>query len=192
MTKFSIWRKLLVALSAIGISGCAIESPSAPMPAGDLSPGIAADLLDGVVTRNVLKRTSPLEKDITVSARIDSRGGAIAIPEAGLQVTIPAGAVATPTTFTVTALKGNLVAYEFGPHGITFPVGLTARQDLASTEWSLLAARPLVAGYFAERRAIDLPSGTAALSEIIRGVLSPASRQFSFRIDHFSGYVVAW
>jgi hypothetical protein len=192
MKQLRIWRSLLLVLSAIGIAGCSTDSLTAPKYQADATPGLVGDLVGNLVTKSVLKRKAPLARDVTVSAMIGGEGGTLSIPAAGFQLTVPAGAVKSRTKFTVTALKGSLVAYEFGPHGTTFARSLSARQDLSVTEWQLLQLRPLVAGYFAEKRALDFTNATAAVSELISGVIAPLSKQFSFRIDHFSGYIVAW
>ena len=192
MKRLRIWRSLVLALSAIGIAGCSADSLTAPKYQADAAPELVGDLLGNLVTKNVLKRSAPLAKDITVSATIGEKGGTLSIPAAGFQLTVPAGAVKARTRFTVTALQGSLVAYEFGPHGTTFPKSLSARQDLAVTEWQVLELRPLVAGYFAEKSQLNQGSATALVSEVLSGVISPLSKQFTFRIDHFSGYVVAW
>ena len=113
-------------------------------------------------------------------------------PAAGFELVVPRYAVKKSTRFTVTAIKGKLVAYEFGPHGTNFPRSLQAKQDLSVTDWNLLSLRPLTAGYFADRSDLNLLRATALVSEIIRGLTIPLTKQFNFPIDHFSGYVVAW
>ena len=149
-------------------------------------------LLRDMVSKDALTWKNPLADDIKVSAVIGKEGGSLSIPAAGFYLTIPEGAVQEPTDFTVTALKGKLVAYEFGPHGITFKKALQARQDLTPTDWRLLQLRPLVAGYFSDEAHLDYAAKTALLSEVITGVTTPLTKQFKFSIEHFSGYVVAW
>jgi hypothetical protein len=133
-----------------------------------------------------------LVNDITVSAVIGYEGGTVTIPAAGFQLVVPPGAVASRTVFTVTAVSGNLVAYEFGPHGLKFSVPLRARQDLSNTLWRPISLKPLVAGYFLERSDLDQTNAKALVSEVIEGVTVPLSKQFKWKIDHFSGYIVAW
>jgi hypothetical protein len=191
MKHFSLVRKFLLALTGAALVGCAADSLTAPTRVeADASGSLSGDL-GGLLTKNVLERKTALARDITASATIGETGGTLAIPEAGFTVTIPAGAVKAPVKFTVTALKGSLVAYEFGPHGISFARALAARQDLSVTQWRP-DLRPLTAGYFADKSALDAATATALVSEVINGVISPLSKQFAFGIDHFSGYVVAW
>jgi hypothetical protein len=123
---------------------------------------------------------------------IDQDGGRLSIPAAGFELIVPKNAVKKSTKFTVTALKGKLVAYEFGPHGTTFPRALQAKQDLSGTDWNLLALRPLSAAYFADKSDLNLARATALVSEVLSGATSPLTKQFSWPIEHFSGYIVAW
>jgi ZU5 domain-containing protein len=192
MKQLKIWRSIVLAFTAMGFAGCSADSPTAPKFQSDPSAGLVTDLLGGLLKKNVLERKTALTRDITVSAVIGEKGGTLSIPAAGFTVTVPAGAVNAPTNFTVKALKGTLVAYEFGPHGIKFAKSLSAQQDLKVTKWGLLSLRPLVAGYFADKSALDLRNATALVSEVLNGVIAPLSQQFTFKIDHFSGYVVAW
>lgn len=192
MKRFNPWRSLLAVAALLGLAACATDSPTAPKLTGEADKGLVSELIGGLVSKDVLTWKNPLADDIKVSAVIGKEGGSLSIPDAGFYLTIPEGAVQEPTTFTVTALKGKLVAYEFGPHGITFRKALQARQDLTPTDWRLLQLRPLVAGYFADNAHLDYSAKTALLSEVINGVTLPLTKQFKFSIEHFSGYIVAW
>jgi hypothetical protein len=192
MKHLRIWRSLLLTLSAFGLAGCGADAITAPKIRTEANPGLVTDLLGGTVTKSVLERKTPLASDITVSAIIGEQGGTISVPAAGFTLTVPRGAVSTKTAFTVTALKGSLVAYEFGPHGISFAKPLIARQALGTTQWNPLEMRPLLAGYFAERSALNVSNATALLSELTLGAVNILTQQFIFPIGHFSGYVVAW
>ena len=192
MKQLKIWRSLLTVLASFGAAACATDATTAPKVQGDANPGLVSGVLEGLVSKDVLARKHALPSDITVSAVIGKEGGSLSIPAAGFELIVPKGAVKGPTDFKVTALKGRLVAYEFGPHGITFKKSLVARQDLAVTDWSLLPFRPLNAGYFADKEHLDFGAKTALLSEVIDGVTTPLTKEFNWRIEHFSGYVVAW
>ena len=192
MKHLKIWRSFLLVLASIGVAGCSIEAPTAPKVADQPSTGLVTDLLGGLVSKDALTRRTPLARDLTRSATIGREGGRLEIPAAGFELTVPRGAVKSPTRFTVTALKGKLVAYEFGPHGIAFKVALRASQDLSVTTWRPLSLKPLVAGYFLEKSHLDQRGETALLAEVIEGLTIPLTREFNWRIEHFSGYVVAW
>jgi hypothetical protein len=184
---FSRIARLAAALATL--SGCAGD-PTAPQAARPDANGDGA-LLSNLIGVRTLTRKVALKKDITVTAVIGANGGVITVPEAGLTLTVPRGAVASNTKFTVTALAGKLVAYEFGPHGTKFPNALQATQDLKVTNFSLLdGLLPLRAGYFADRTSLDEKNETALVSELLNGVTQPLTGKFNFEIKHFSGYVV--
>ncbi len=154
----------VLAASAVVSAGCGeIAAPEAPeQPAygllGGLIDGLVDDLvvsttstlLETVMPVNVLQRTSPLSRDVSVSADIGKSGGTIEIREAGLKFVVPSNALVPPSskktvTITITALKGDEVAYTFQPHGLRFrePVrieqtfkGTTAEGNRASWEAS--------------------------------------------------------
>src|SRR5688500_13814830 len=134
MKQLKLWRSIVLAFTAMGFAGCSADSPTAPKFQSDPSAGLVTDLLGGLVKKNVLERKTALTKDITVSATIGDKGGTLSIPAAGLTVTIPAGAVKAQTKFSVTAIKGTMVAYEFGPDGITFAKSLAAQPALNVTK----------------------------------------------------------
>ena len=192
MKRKSLWHSIRLAFASLGLVACAADPVTAPKISAEANPGLVSDLLGGLFRKDVLTRKQELTKDITVTAVIGSNGGRLEIPAAGFELVVPRNAVKKSTRFTVTAIKGKLVAYEFGPHGTNFPRSLQAKQDLSVTDWNLLSLRPLTAGYFADRSDLNLQRATALVSEIIRGLTIPLTKQFNFPIDHFSGYVVAW
>lgn len=189
MSLHKTWRHFrLLALAAL--AACGVDRPTEPVT---LAPATPNQSLVGTLTAlRPLQRRVPLRTDITVSAVIGAAGGTLAIPSAGFELRVPPGAVNAPTNFSVTALEGQAVAYEFEPHGVTFNRELRATQDL-SVSRNVLALSPLLkAGYFAERWQIS-PSGTSALvSEIFSGVVNARLTEFRWGIPHFSGYIVAW
>lgn len=192
MQRKSLWQSIRLAVVSLGLVACAADPITAPKISAETNPNLVSDLLGGLVSKDVLTRKQPLATDITVTAVIGQQGGRLRIPAAGFELIIPKNAVNTSTRFTVTALKGKLVAYEFGPHGTTFPRALQAKQDLSGTDWHLLSLRLLSAGYFQERSDLNFGRATALLSELIPGVTTPLTKEFSWQIEHFSGYVVAW
>jgi hypothetical protein len=192
MKQFKIWRSFLLGLATFGFGGCSADAPTAPRLPEAGSAGLITDLVGTLVSKDALTRKTALTQDITVSAVIGKSGGILRIPAAGFELTVPEGAVTSPTAFTVTAIQGNLVAYEFGPHGLKFRVPLKARQDLSGTNWRPINLKPLVAGYFLERADLDEGDAKALVSEVIEGLTIPLDKQFNWQIQHFSGYVVAW
>jgi len=169
--------------------GCSVDQavPSAPVarPSAGVAPSASRAF--------ALTRKQPLKDSIVVSAVIDpKRGGTISIPAAGLDVTFPNNAVTVPTTVTVTALAGHLVAYEFGPHGTTFNAPVRVRQDLTPTNWYRLYDRSqFEAGYFKDKSQIDPATGTALIDEFLPVDATTTKNKADFRITHFSGYLLS-
>jgi hypothetical protein len=183
----TLWRNLKLALAAVGLGACAAESPTAPLPTA-AQPALLANLFQ----KQPLERHGTLRKDVTVSAVIGRAGGRIELPAQGFTLIVPRNAVRKDTRFSVTAVAGKMVAYEFEPHGTTFRVPLIAKQDLDGTAWRPRLLPGLTAGYFAERGQLLQADGTVLLSELIGGVTSPLTRDFTWPIKHFSGYIVAF
>lgn len=187
----SIWRSLLVATSAVGLGACGLEAPTAPN-ASVVTDAPAPGLLRDLLQKKPLKREQALRRDVTVTAVIGRAGGRIELPAQGFTLVVPRGAVKKDTRFEVTAVKGDLVAYEFEPHGTTFNVPLVATQELEGTQVQLRILPSLTAGYFTDRNELLNRDGTLNLLELINGITLPLTREFTWKIEHFSGYIVAY
>jgi hypothetical protein len=175
-----------------GLTACA-DAPSAPAsPASRPALNVSAS---GSTTATALRRKVPLARAITRSVTLTNSGGVVSIPEAGFQLNIPRQAYATSSiTITVTALAGDMVAYEFGPHGTVFLAPLKATQDLTPTTWSGHTGNTAFGGwgaaYFADASLLDPLARTARVSEYLPVTFASGNR-LHFDIQHFSGYMVA-
>jgi hypothetical protein len=180
-TKFARATTLLALVAAVG---CSDDSPTAPE--------YESQVVDPPVNAVALLRSSDLEPDLTVSAVIGPEGGTFEIPAAGLKVTVPRNAVTEEVTFTATALPGDVLGYEFGPHGTEFQRPLVMEQQLANTGWELLG-RPgnLEVGYFASGDAIDYEAGEVRVDEFLPVIVNPSLQTATFRVRHFSGYMLS-
>ena len=190
--KIQLRRLVALALGALAITSCGTEHPTAlpqlqqqapEAPSGDL-----LGTLSSLVTMNGLQRTKPLAVAITVAKSIGPDGGTLAIPEAGVTVTVPRGALSATTKITMTARAGTLVAYDFAPHGITFAKPLVFSQQLRGTNATLLSAPLLRLGYYEDANLLTKTTGL--VSELIGGVVNTLSWTFTSNIRHFSGYVL--
>jgi hypothetical protein len=159
---------------------------------GDLL-GVVIGTVDGVVDAVVgilspiLVREDPLTSDEVVTQTVGPWGGVIRLPRAGLTVTIPRGALDRYTRITVKAPAGDLMAYEFLPHGLQFDRPVIAMQEVTRSE----ASEGLEAIYF-EGEIEPVVTVLEVLPTVISGDTAV------FRIEHFSyyamrkrGYVVA-
>jgi len=146
-------------------------------------------------TALVLKRLTPLDSNISVSAVIGPNGGSIKVNAAGGKIDVPAGALKDTVTITMTALAGPNVAYEFQPHGITFAQPVKVQQDLRAT-WASVYPQLLGTahgGYYdrsLDSSFVDPGKLFAVLKEHELGYLETNATQLKFYINHFSGYLV--
>ena len=136
---------------------------------------------------NVLGRAVPLRSDITVRAAIGPAGGTLTIPETGFTLVVPKGAVTGVVMFSVRAMAGASVAYDFAPHGITFNVPLQFRQSLTGT--TALPGQMLMGGYFKDTTQVDCDLMEADVDESTSTELESGSVVFD--LWHFSGYLVS-
>jgi hypothetical protein len=148
-------------------------------------------------TALVLKRYTPLAADISVSATIGPKGGSIKIDQAGGKIDIPAGALATETLITMTALAGPNVAYEFQPHGLVFSAPVKLQQTIAGT-WAAdypKLLKGMHGSYYGQTTLdsafVDKGSYFALVKEHQIGYLESNASQIKFYIGHFSGYLVS-
>ena len=142
----------------------------------------------GLTNANGVLRTTPLERDITVQKTIGRQGGVLSIPDAGVTVVVPYGALDRDTEITMTARAGLLLAYDFEPHGVNFNVPLVFNQSLKGTNVGLLSPLSLKLGYYSDPSMLG--KTTALVSELVGGLTSILTRTFTAPIKHFSGYVI--
>jgi hypothetical protein len=135
-----------------------------------------------------------LEQVVRVRKTIGPLGGEISIPETGLKMSFPAGAVAAPITITVTADE-KYVAYKMEPAGTQFLKNVTVTQSLAQTEFGDEPLRdPLFAAYIDDK--VQL-SGWVPVLELApsQTIFSPTNPLIPIAhvwfIRHFSRYMLA-
>ena len=100
-------------------------------------------------------------------------------------------------TFTITAYAGNVVAYDFQPHGVTFLKPLTAVQQLGHTNWQsyhLPAGyyQSSSGGYFASASQINFTTGQALVTEFMPTGVNVGGATMTWSVPHFSGYIASW
>jgi hypothetical protein len=138
-----------------------------------------------------LTRKRALTTDLTASALIGQGGGSLEIPQAGLKITVPVGALSAPTLITVRAFAGSLVAYEFGPHGTAFAVPVRLSQELGNTNWTKVKVSAIEGAYFATAAQLDVVRNEAVIDEFLPTSVDPLARKAGFPIVHFSGYMLS-
>jgi hypothetical protein len=179
-------------LSIFLLAGCARDAAT-PLEPNVAVPSKPSPALLGLLPVRGVTRNVALQKDISVSAVIGKAGGTISIPDAGLTLVVPPGAVTSNTKFTATALSGRLVAYEFEPHGTKFNVPLQFTQDLKKVTLLAALTSPLMDGaYFTDEGKLNQNLGLAAVTELLPATVDLLRGRVSFPIKHFSGYLVSW
>ena len=202
ITKHVRYLALGLALS-VGLASCA-DAPTAPKPIAPPSNGLISGLL-GVVKAvvdiigqpvdksvYVLRRQTPLAQPVTVTQNVGYEGGTISIPSTGFTMTIPRGALRTTTPITVTAVAGDRVQYEFGPHGLTFAQAVSVKQSLDGT-YSQNKNVSYEAIYYGPGESSGglLSKLVDVVLEVLKAVVDPNSNSVSFDVRHFSGYLVS-
>lgn len=145
--------------------------------------------LKTTLTRVTALRWSQPASEVTATATIGSNGGTISA--GGITLTVPRGAVSKSTQFRVTRVAGNVVAYEFEPHGARFAKPLTITQSTAGTNFRSMPATLVRGAYFTDRSLIDQLLGTVLVAEFRTATVSSDRATVRFTVDHFSGYMVS-
>lgn len=164
-----------------------ITAPAVQANHPDLAVSSAAINTAVEQTVRVGKRLGTLQNATTARATIGAEGGRVRLPELGFELVVPPGAVSSATQFSVTALPGATLSYEFEPHGATFSVPLLFRQDgrFTAVGWG----QRVGGAYFTHASKVDLTTKKAQVAEQIPG--SWNGFWIEFRIKHFSGYLVS-
>jgi ZU5 domain len=203
MLRLRLFRSFGSLVGALLIASCAdpaLQSLTAPADA------IASRGHDSGSVTNTLSNAADLElhalwwskkhkTEIKVSQRVDQSGGRISIPETGFTMDIPAGALSTPLTITVTA-DDKYVAYKMEPTGTQFEKDVTITQSLRATT---VAGQPLrsqlYAAYIADDNVklsgkvpvLEIEPSTTIFSPL--NALLPEAQVWIIR--HFSRYMLA-
>ncbi|HEY4305367.1 MAG TPA: hypothetical protein VGM82_12905 [Gemmatimonadaceae bacterium] len=193
---------IVAALAACSDTNSPATSPAVSRAADDAvsraiakAQEVAAPIPDATVAQSLL-RTTPLANEIVVTKVIPQNGGVIDVPGADFRLEVPKGAFRGPSmTFTVHAIAGSAVAYDFEPHGSEFLVPLRYVQRLGSTNWGHLPPMPpgfnpdVNGAYFPAAGMVDPATGIAVVTEMFQITYSPG--EISFPIRHFSGYLIS-
>jgi hypothetical protein len=171
-----------LAASDVGAPRTSISGADALTAIGSLRTSSAAWSVVG------LRRERALRSDLTVTQVIGPRGGRVSHAAAGFTLDVPAGVVSKPTTFRVTALAGEMVAYDFGPDGAAFPIALRGTQDLRVTNAPRL---PRNASFTLGQISTD-GRLAASVTQEVTGTVDRTGRSVSFGIPHFSGWIIMY
>ena len=197
---FSSFGSLVGALLIASCADPALQSLTAPADAV-AARGYGSDPVSGSLTNPADLQLHALwwrdkhRGQVRVSKTIDQSGGRISIPETGFTMDVPAGALSSPLTITVTS-DDRYVAYKMEPTGTQFKKVVTITQSLRSTT---LAGQPLRNQLFAAFIPDDNTelSGKVPVLEIEPSttIFSPLNARIPeaqvWIIRHFSRYMLA-
>lgn len=189
-----------VAVMAAGAFGCSDRIVgSDPVAAERAEARVLASSAPLVASQkvSVLQRNSPLPLTVSASFVVGPAGGTYRLvggSDLGLTIAFPQNAVRQNTRITVRARPGNLVAYEFEPHGITFDAPVVLQQSLSGT----VAFRndAVMSGLAGGYSTTDVyrevaETGSATVEEEFPITIDPARQTARFEIRHFSIYLVS-
>lgn len=193
MLRSKIVRSFAV-VCAMVIASCGTDT-GAPDVTGPADVGLSGPAIDAAGRQfDALWWNQTLSTVAQATKTIDQSGGVLTIPETGLTMEFPAGAVSVPITITVTADQ-QYVAYKMEPAGTKFLKDVTVTQSLTNTR---LSGQPLLSQIYATYIADDSVSlvGRVPVIEIepSKTVFFPNStvpQAHVWIIRHFSRYMLA-
>ena len=119
MIRSRLLRSFALLAGAILMASCGSDS-GAPDVTGPSDLGLSGPAIDAAGRQfDALWWKQDLTTVVQVSKTIDQSGGVLTIPETGLTIEFPAGALSGPITITVTADQ-KYVAYKMDPAGTQF------------------------------------------------------------------------
>jgi len=201
MNRLGLFRSVSLVLGALIISSCTdagLPGPTAPIEAVSDHGSDSGSPISSATNSIELKAlwwNDTYDREISVSKTIDASGGTISIPQTGLTVSFPRGALNSPLKITVTADK-DYVAYRFDPAGTQFLKDVTVTQLLDNTT---LFGEPLqnqlYVGYIADDNlklsgnvpVLEIEPSTTIFSAL--NPLLPLAQVWVIR--HFSRYMLA-
>lgn len=194
----SLLRRALppICVALIGACGGDRAGPTAPSAPVTLAPEHRLAHSTALATGMIVKRTVTLTDDIAATTIVTKQGGWLEIPQAGLILYFPKGAVSSDLTVTATAYKGNKVVYGFEPHGTVFNTPVYVAQLLRNTELNTPRNKNRAtpwAGYLAAGLSDVGQDGTGYFAEVFNAqYFGKGNDTYAvFTTTHFSGYALA-
>jgi hypothetical protein len=176
-------RKTVVILCALSaVSACTdgrVNEPLVP----EMPTVVSYSLLAPERIR-LLRRAPGQPAEMSVTRRIDARGGLLSV--GGALLYIPPGALAAPVEITLSVPKGDEVRADFAPHGLQFRRPALLAFSLAGSGFEAgRASQDLIGAYFQG----EPTDGVVSSREV-----NPAfqyGRMAAFQIWHFCSYGLA-
>ena len=197
----------LATATAVFSTACSdsTTSPTATVPVFADSTATDAQLLGGLLggllgtvgnlVATPVHRTTALANDVSWTFTASPYGSYSSNSTVGLSIYVPPGAVDRNVTIRVTALQGTAVAYRFEPN-MEFDRKVVLTQSLQGLRYGLLGTgllnlSPFKGAHFDGDEPTYNRDGDALVNEVVSAVLNLLSRNTSFGVDHFSGWILA-
>ena len=196
-------RHLALTLSVLGALACgdytSATSPAANpklLPSSSAASAAFSLVASGTKARAVRWSAEHSRVDQTVSAVVGPKGATLSLPGSDFSISIPAGALRTPTTIRVISRAGAHVVYDMLPHGLKFSKPVTAVQGLSTTAvYGTKEGSSIRSAYLpSDQEQIGLDDSAAPAE------LEAATTQFSadgriaeshvWLLNHFSRYIL--
>jgi hypothetical protein len=155
-----------------------------------------SSLTKGTKARAVKWGSAHSRVEQSVSAVIGPDGGTLSLPGSDFSMSIPSGALESPTTITVVAKAGAHVAYEMLPHGLRFLKSVVAVQGLQNTAlYGTDAGNAIRTAYLPEGSDTIDADDSASPSELQAATTyfygpKPVAETQVWIINHFSRYIL--
>lgn len=194
MNRNRLLRSFAFLAGAILIASCGTDSAT-PDPTGPSDLGLSGPAINAAGRQfDALWWSQEQSTVVQASKTIDQSGGVLTIPETGLTMEFPAGAVSGPVTITVTADQ-KYVAYKMDPAGTQFLKDVTVTQSLSKTTISgQPLQRQLYATYIADDSlslSVRVPVIEIEPSKTVFYPNSSLPLSHVWIIRHFSRYMLA-
>ena len=207
MLSHRVSRYLALTLGSLAVISCGdYANPTSPIQVKVLPPtrivgASFAIVAGGSIAKAVRWGTSHYKVDQSVSAVVGPEGGTLSLPGSDFSMTIPAGALTSPTSITIVSRAGPFVVYDMLPHGLQFQLPVTAVQGLSTTAtYGMSVGNSVRSAYLSpanEQIAID---GSASPVELEAATTyfvgaQPVAQTQVWILKHFSRYILisgAW
>jgi hypothetical protein len=207
MLSHRVSQYLALALGALALISCGdYTSPTSPTHAKVLPPSRIVEasfskVAGGSIGKAVRWGTSHYNADQSVSAVVGPEGGTLLLPGSDFSMTIPAGALTSPTSIAVVSRAGQFVVYDMLPHGLQFRLPVTAVQGLSSTAtYGTPVGNSVRSAYLSPAKEQISIDGSASPAELEAATTyfvgaRPVAQTQVWILNHFSRYILisgAW
>ena len=204
MLRSRVLRNVALLVGAVVGASCGdfTESTSPAAPRSRLSlPSRTVDVAFSYVSGEARAKAvrwgpSHVAVEERVSAVVGPEGGSLSLPGSDFRMTIPAGALTSPTSITVISKGGSHVAYDMQPHGLVFLKPVTVVQQLRQTApYGTTEGNGIRSAYLSDGNERIESDDSANPAELPAGTTlsygaEPVAETHIWYLNHFSRYIL--